>query len=118
MQNWDMLRVDAQSGAIWLYSTNPGDLRELAEAIVREAHDYFSYVTENTKKLEIRISETSKKGHEIHIHYSPSSEYLPDSEKTILNSDFRNFVLNILIARNWQPYPGDGEGKRFIRYNE
>jgi hypothetical protein len=109
MKKWDMMAFDFLSNNhCHINCTDPVELKEFGEIAVKEANSYFSYLVDAKKRLDIGTRCITEKGHGIAFWVN----------NEISQVDLKYFLLNIAISRNWLPYAGDGEGKRFIRYNE
>ncbi len=114
-----MLSVEwqPQIQELTIRSTDPQEVELLTKAIIENGNQYFAYVnTDGDHKLEIYNSALSPKGHEARIHLAPLSSKIRNDN--IYNDDFEYFAINTAIANGWLPFPGNGSGKRFIKYNE
>jgi hypothetical protein len=118
MKKWDMLMIDVAYGNAKIWSTDTKEAMGIAEIVVKGAPTYFSSADPLRKfDINMNILYSSNKGHEVTVRYEPYTEHHFEKKK-VYDVDFKCFLLNVIIARNWLPYPGDGEGKRFIRYSE
>lgn len=114
MKKWEMLKISSTSSSYFLACTSPTELKTLVTLILKEGLKYFAYVKKAGKLLEIKVTNSSVKGHRVELWVSPWSEYFYDDH--VNGVEFLYFIVNTLKENGWEPYPGDGSGERFIKY--
>jgi hypothetical protein len=118
MKKWDSLLLLVFEDIITIHSSNLDEINKLVEIIFEEGPKYFSYVNNAGKhKLDIKKHRSTIKGHGVEILFSPCANFRYSEDNTKISEiDLHYFALNIVISNGWLPYPGNGDGTRFIKY--
>jgi hypothetical protein len=104
-RKWDMLHYEGGYKAA-LGSTNPEELRRLADGIISRGPGYFPEIKE------IKGTRRSPKGHRIELGVKWKGSWVLESH------DWWYFVLSMIAEFGWQPYPDAGTPIAFIKYHE
>jgi hypothetical protein len=123
MKKWDILEFRIGSiNTLNFLCTNPDEIQEICDDIIKEGYEYFAYVEKAGKhKLIIDQPRWSATGHHATLGIQPSHTDISFAyryDDNIHPDDLWVFVLSIISLHGWEPYPGDGSGKRFIKYQE